>query len=114
MAILRALVAAPALLLADEPTAALDVSVSAAVLGLLHATAQSGVAIVVASHDRSSLEVLCDRVFEFEGSSLVRTLGRPVRHPRITRRESLLFTRRRYAASLIRPPGRQCRGTNQR
>ena len=71
VAILRALVAAPALLLADEPTAALDVSVSAAVLGLLHATAQSGVAIVVASHDRSSLEVLCDRVFEFEGSSLV-------------------------------------------
>ena len=32
---------------------------------------KSGVATVVASHDRSSLEVLCDRVFEFEGSSLV-------------------------------------------
>ena len=62
--ILRALVAAPRLIVADEPTSALDVSVAAGVLNLLAETAAQGTSIVVASHDRAALEVLCDRVFE--------------------------------------------------
>jgi peptide/nickel transport system ATP-binding protein len=65
VAILRALVAEPRLLVADEPTAALDVSVSAGVLQLLSETAARGVAILIASHDGASLDALCHRVTEF-------------------------------------------------
>ena len=70
VAFLRALIAEPRLLIADEPTAALDVSVSAGVLHLIAAAADRGVAIVIASHDRPSLQVLCDRVLEFRGTGL--------------------------------------------
>lgn len=73
--ILRALTAAPRLLVADEPTSALDVSVAAGVLNLLAQTAAGGTAIVVASHDRAALEVLCDRVFEVQDGQLVRVAG---------------------------------------
>jgi peptide/nickel transport system ATP-binding protein len=66
VAILRALIAQPSLLVADEPTAALDVSVSAGILQLLSAAADAGLAIIVASHNRAGLQVLCDRVFELD------------------------------------------------
>lgn len=62
--ILRALIAKPRLLIADEPTSALDVSIAAGVLNLLSSAAEAGAALVMASHDRNSLEVLCDRVYE--------------------------------------------------
>jgi peptide/nickel transport system ATP-binding protein len=64
VAILRALIAQPRLLIADEPTAALDVSVAAGVLHLLADAAASGVAVIIASHDRIALQVLCHRVLE--------------------------------------------------
>ncbi|WP_408899717.1 ABC transporter ATP-binding protein (plasmid) [Nocardioides sp. R1-1] len=73
--ILRALTAAPRLIVADEPTSALDVSVAAGVLNLLAQTAASGTAIVVASHDRAALDVLCDRVFEVQGGRLAAVGG---------------------------------------
>ncbi|NTV64773.1 MAG: ATP-binding cassette domain-containing protein [Oscillochloris sp.] len=62
VAIARALCAAPGLIVADEPTSALDASVAAAILHLLAATARSGTAIVIVSHDWALLDVLCDRV----------------------------------------------------
>lgn len=71
--ILRALVARPRLLIADEPTSALDVSVAAGVLNLLAAAADEGAALIVASHDRLALRVLCDRIYELDGGRL--TLG---------------------------------------
>lgn len=68
--ILRALVARPRLLIADEPTSALDVSVAAGVLNLLAAAADDGAALIVASHDRLALRVLCHRIYELNEGRL--------------------------------------------
>lgn len=62
IAIARALCAAPGLIVADEPTSALDASVAATILHLLATTARSGTSIVIVSHDRALLDVLCDQV----------------------------------------------------
>jgi peptide/nickel transport system ATP-binding protein len=75
VAILRALVAGPKVLVADEPTASLDVSVAAGILQLLARTADRGVTIVIASHDRASLQVLADRVLEMRAGRLVELPG---------------------------------------
>lgn len=61
-AIVRALMAEPALIVADEPTSALDTLVAEKVLRLLTATSEQGVAIVIVSHDQPMLNSLCDRV----------------------------------------------------
>jgi len=79
IAILRALIAEPRLLVADEPTAALDVSVAAGVLRLLADAATRGIAILIASHDRTALQVLCHRVVEFHDGGLRERHGD--RHP---------------------------------
>ncbi|WP_300007707.1 dipeptide/oligopeptide/nickel ABC transporter ATP-binding protein [Pseudonocardia sp.] len=70
VAILRALVAEPAVVLADEPTSALDVSVSAGILHLLAGVAGRGAALVVVSHDLAVLDVLCHRVLVMTGGRL--------------------------------------------
>lgn len=62
VAVLRALIAEPAVVLADEPTSALDVSVAAGILHLLAGAARAGTALVLVSHDIAVLDVLCDRV----------------------------------------------------
>jgi peptide/nickel transport system ATP-binding protein len=78
VAILRALIAGPRLLIADEPTAALDVSVSAGILRLLADAAENGLAVLIASHDRAALSVLCHRVAEFHDGRLVERAGERV------------------------------------
>jgi peptide/nickel transport system ATP-binding protein len=75
IAILRALLAEPKLLVADEPTAALDVSVAAGVLHLLDQAATQGIAILIASHDRTALQVLCDQVAQFRDGILTTQAG---------------------------------------
>jgi len=68
--IARALVTAPALLLVDEPTAALDRARSHEVVRLLAAeTHEHGVATVMVTHDHDVLEH-CDRVVQMEDGRL--------------------------------------------
>ncbi|MET4223191.1 ABC transporter ATP-binding protein [Oerskovia enterophila] len=68
--IARALVTAPALLLVDEPTAALDRARSHEVVRLLAAeTHEHGVATVMVTHDHDVLEH-CDRVVHMEDGRL--------------------------------------------
>ncbi|MFB9903366.1 ABC transporter ATP-binding protein [Allokutzneria oryzae] len=62
VAIARALAGSPALIVADEPTAALDPTVAASVAETLRAVTRSGCALVVVSHDEARLNQIVDRV----------------------------------------------------
>jgi peptide/nickel transport system ATP-binding protein len=77
----------PSLLIADEPTTALDVTVQAQILELLRAVrAESRMAIVLISHDLLLVANLADRVVVMYGGRVVESgtaagvLGRPL-HP---------------------------------
>ena len=70
VAIARALVNRPALLLADEPTGALDVETGAQVMALLaQATAENGAALVTITHDLS-VAALASRQYRLAGGRL--------------------------------------------
>ncbi len=58
----RALLARPAIVLADEPTQGVDVGARAEIYRILREVSASGVPVVVASSDAKELEGLCDRV----------------------------------------------------
>jgi putative ABC transport system ATP-binding protein len=66
VAIARALAIAPPLILADEPTAALDSQRGRAVMELFRKVArEQGTAVVVVTHDHRTLDVF-DTIFEME------------------------------------------------
>ena len=63
VAIARALSMEPALLVADEPIASLDVSIQAQIINLFkHCNQDHGCSILFIAHDLSMVEYLCDRV----------------------------------------------------
>jgi oligopeptide/dipeptide ABC transporter ATP-binding protein len=69
-----ALSTTPTLLLCDEPTTALDVSVQDQILALLHRIReQRGISIVFVSHDLAVLGELCDRLVVMYAGRVVET-----------------------------------------
>lgn len=68
-----ALAADPAILVADEPTTALDATVQARVLDQLREVADSGVAVVFISHDLGAVRRVADRVIVMHDGRVVET-----------------------------------------
>jgi peptide/nickel transport system ATP-binding protein len=74
VAIALALAARPRLLIADEPTTALDVTVQAGVLELIQsAVAERGMSLVFISHDLPVVAGVADRVLVMRGGRVVET-----------------------------------------
>lgn len=72
VAIARALVNNPPLLIADEPTGSLDPKTGNEIMDLLLATAASGTTVVVATHDKTAVDRLQQRVIALSGGRIVR------------------------------------------
>jgi peptide/nickel transport system ATP-binding protein len=99
--IAMALLPQPDLIIADEPTTALDVTIQAQILRLLRALVKErGVSVLFTTHDLGTAHELCDRVVvmyagqEMEAAPTDAFFGRPA-HP---------YTRR-LLASVLGPDG---------
>jgi peptide/nickel transport system permease protein len=76
VAIAIALAGRPRLLVADEPTTALDVTVQAEVLGLLRRLqAETGMAVLLVTHDWGVVADLCDRTLVMYAGQIVEQAG---------------------------------------
>ena len=97
--IASAIAADPAVLVADEPTTALDATVQARVLDLLREIADTGTAVVFISHDFAAVRRLADRVLVMRRGEVVESgpvadvLGRPQHE----------YTRQLIAATMHEP-----------
>ncbi|MGG7099314.1 dipeptide/oligopeptide/nickel ABC transporter permease/ATP-binding protein [Rhodococcus sp. 24CO] len=66
----------PALIIADEPTTALDVTVQREVLGLLHEVREeTGAAILLISHDMAVITGMCTRVLVMFAGNIVEDIS---------------------------------------
>lgn len=70
VAIARALVTAPQVLLADEPTGALDSATGQAVMQTLVALHQEGKTVIIITHD-SAIAKQCQRVIQLKDGSII-------------------------------------------
>ncbi len=70
MAIARAMLMNPGILLADEPTAGLDNENTTAVLSLLRSAAENGAAVLLVTHEAEA-EHYADRVLTMDGGKLI-------------------------------------------
>ena len=69
VAIARAIVNNPKLLLADEPTGSLDAKTAGEILQLFHKLNDSGVTIIIVTHD-TDVANECNRIFKIENGKL--------------------------------------------
>ncbi|MEV7973165.1 ABC transporter ATP-binding protein [Cellulomonas sp. NPDC089187] len=88
--IAAALAAGPPLLIADEPTTALDATVAARVLDLLADLRDAGTAVLLISHDLAAVARVADRVLVLDDGVVVESgsVTEVIEHPRepVTRR----------------------------
>jgi len=75
VALARALLTRPRLLLADQPTNGVDVGARAQIYAILRDAARDGTPVVVRSSDAVELAGLCDRVLIFSRGHVVRELS---------------------------------------
>ncbi len=72
--IAAALACHPALLIADEPTTALDVTVQAQILGLIQKVrAETDLTLVLVSHDLGVIGQVCDRIIVMKDGQVIET-----------------------------------------
>ena len=116
--IAMALLPEPRLIIADEPTTALDVTIQAQILKLLRGLARErGVSVLFTTHDLGTAYEICDRITvmyagqEVESAPSEAFFGRP-RHPYTDRLLKSLPSRKREIQgipgsipALVRPPG---------
>ncbi|QGZ64726.1 ATP-binding cassette domain-containing protein [Paraburkholderia acidisoli] len=100
--IASAIAASPALVIADEPTTALDVTVQAQVLAVLEARLRAGVGVLLISHDLGVVAGIADRVIVMHHGEVVDS--GPTRS--VLERPSHPYTRQLLAAQ----PGAHSRG----
>ncbi len=72
VAVARALVNRPEVLLADEPTGNLDPETSREIMGLLEKINLSGTTVIMATHDRTIVDSMGKRVVEISDGKIVR------------------------------------------
>lgn len=70
LAIARAVVSRPSILIADEPTGNLDASYAADIMAIFYAFHQVGVTVVVATHDAFGISARQNRVLHFDHGEL--------------------------------------------
>ena len=75
--IAAALACEPEVLIADEPTTALDVTVQASILGLLKTLRdEEGLSVIMVSHDLGVIATMCDRIVVMKDGGVVETGSR--------------------------------------
>ncbi len=72
VAVARAFVNHPPLLLADEPTGNLDPETSVGIMQLLYRINRTGTTVIVATHDATMVDRMRRRVIELQGGQIVR------------------------------------------
>jgi oligopeptide transport system ATP-binding protein len=92
VALAAALIAAPELVVADEPTTALDVTVQAEIVALLREQVAAGLALILVTHDFGVVAGVADRV-------IVMRAGRVVEEGRV--RTLLTAPRHDYSRALL-------------
>jgi cell division transport system ATP-binding protein len=78
VAVARAFVNRPLLLLADEPTGNLDPDTSQGIMGLLERINRVGTTVIMATHDNNIVDAMRRRVIELDFGKVVRDQSRGV------------------------------------
>jgi cell division transport system ATP-binding protein len=73
LAIARAVVSRPSILIADEPTGNLDASYASEIMAIFHAFHQVGVTVIIATHDALGMSGLQNRVLHLNQGKLTLT-----------------------------------------
>lgn len=74
LAIARAVVSRPSILIADEPTGNLDANYAADIMAIFHAFHQVGVTVIIATHDPLDMNVMQNRILHLSHGGLKPTM----------------------------------------